>query len=437
MADTIWLKTGYDLEEADELRGISSAIAGVRGQVAPDIDRALAAFDEAMENAPPPEAELAAETFARTLRSLWLISAGREAASVYRSPTAGETERIARRHDGFGYERDLQPESLEQRCASFFPAPPEGWRQDHILFSSGQAAMTSALLVLGRRLAPGGEQVRLMHRGAYFETRQLIANLRFLTEATFAQTADIVVHEPVSCDGHFHRFDTSKLLSASPRAVVFDTTLLGRKDGVAEYLAACRTPGQTVIRVASCLKLLQGGFELANAGVLSVYTREADSTLADDIRIMRTLTGSGLHLVDALSLEAPWVFDAGMTDAYAASIFAHNARLAQAVNKMNLRFQPVAHPSFADCDAPFCAFMLKDASPEACDRLEAEIEHEARERQLNLVKGGSFGFRAHRFEIVKPETGDPPFLRVAMGRRAGWSCDGVIRMMTDIAANRR
>jgi hypothetical protein len=35
---------------------------------------------------------------------------------------------------------------------------------------------------------------------------------------------------------------------------------------------------------------------------------------------------------------------------------------------------------------------------------------------------------------VKPATDDPPFLRIAMGRRAGWSCDGVISLMRDIAS---
>lgn len=88
------------------------------------------------------------------------------------------------------------------------------------------------------------------------------------------------------------------------------------------------------MRVASCLKLLQGGFELAIVGVLSVHTSHASvGGLGDKLRRMRTLTGSGLHLVDAIALEAPWVFDPNHADAYASAIFDHNARLAYAVRQ--------------------------------------------------------------------------------------------------------
>jgi hypothetical protein len=87
----------------------------------------------------------------------------------------------------------------------------------------------------------------------------------------------------------------------------------------------------------------------------------------------------------------------------------------------------------AGAAAPYCAFQLKQAAPEAYDALEQEIIAEASRRRLLLHPGGSFGFRGHRFEIVKPETGEPPFLRVALGRRSGWSCEGVVAMMAEIA----
>ncbi len=96
--------------------------------------------------------------------------------------------------------------------------------------------MTTALLGLGQHLARPA--LRLTHRGAGFETKALIKLMPFIREATFAQTADIVLDEPVCCDGQFHQIDTRKLLSATPRAVVFDTTLQGRDDGIDRYLAA-------------------------------------------------------------------------------------------------------------------------------------------------------------------------------------------------------
>lgn len=435
MADTTTLHTGFDTAEANELRRYAEALSQHSPGLAARLAQLRSEFDIASANAAPDEAERAAETFARSIRAAWLDLAAHEASSVYRSPTAGEVRRMARHHDSFGYERDLQPEILEQRCATFFPPPPKGWRQQHVLFSSGQSAMTATLLAVIRRLAPAGAPLRLHHRGAYFETRQLVAALPMLKEATFPQTADVVIDEPVSCDGQFHRFDTAKLASASPRAVIFDTTLLGRDDGVDAYLESRPIgDGQIVLRVASCLKLLQGGFELANAGIVSIYTAHGNDDFTDQLRRVRTLTGGGIHLVDAFALEAPWVFAPADADAYASAIFDHNARLAKAVDTANRRFQPLTHPSFAGSDAPFCSFVLKDASDQAYAGLETEIEGEARRRRLNIAKGGSFGFRAHRFEIVKSETGDPPFLRIAMGRRNGWSCDGLIAMMAEIAA---
>lgn len=435
MADTSRLEARFDTDEAHELRRYVAALGEQKPELAEELAGHRAAFDAAVAGSGPDDAEQAAEAFARAIRAAWLNTAGREASSVYRSPTAGETRRIARAHDGFGYERDLRPESLEERCTTFFPPPPSGWRQDHVLFSSGQSAMTATLLALTKQMAGSGDRLRLAHRGTYFETQQLVQQLPAFREATFAQTADIVINEPVACDGHFHRFDTEKLLSASPRVAIFDTTLIGRNDGIDSYLDNRPVgDGQLVLRVASCLKLMQGGLELANAGVVSVYTTGAEADFAEQLRTMRTLTGSGIHLVDAIALEAPWVFNAEDVDTYTSAVFAHNARLAQVVEENNKRFQPVTHPSLWGEHAPFCAFTLKEPSPEAYDALEAEIEREARRRNLNFVKGGSFGFRAHRFEVVRPETDDAPFLRIAMGRRNGWSCDGIIAMMSELAA---
>lgn len=424
----------HDLAEARELRDLAHQLVAANEFIEDDIDFLTRVFDANLTNARHPiEAEQAVEAFARGLRRLWLETAAHEAASVFRSPTETETKKIARHHDAFGYERDLQPETLERRCKDFYPAPPPGWRQDHLIFSSGQAAMTSALIALGQRLAPGGV-LRLTHRGAYFETRSLIRTLPFLHDATFMQTADVIIDEPLCCDGQFHQIDTSKLLAASPRAVVFDTTLMGRDDGVDRYLAALEPEkDQIVLRVSSCLKLLQGGLELANAGILSVYTRE-ESELPTELRRIRTLIGAGIHLVDAIALEAPWFLDAKQTDRFTGAIFDNNARLVRAVAETNERFAPILHPALTGGAAPYCTFQLAEPSPQAYDALEQEIAAGVKSRNILIAHGGSFGFRGHRYEIVKPETGEPSFLRIAMGRRDGWSCEGLIQMMSEIAA---
>jgi len=83
--------------------------------------------------------------------------------------------------------------------------------------------------------------------------------------------------------------------------------------------------------------------------------------------------------------------------------------------------------------APYSAYRLKDHNVASYDVLEQHLTREAERRDLQFELGGSFGFRGHRFEVVRPETGEEPFLRVALGCRAGWSCDEIVALMTEVA----
>jgi hypothetical protein len=55
-------------------------------------------------------------------------------------------------------------------------------------------------------------------------------------------------------------------------------------------------------------------------------------------------------------------------------------------------------------------------------------------RGIVATKGGSFGFRGIRYELVepKPEDGDP-FLRVALGYRGGSSCNAMTELLAELA----
>ena len=131
MADSTRLETDrYGLAEADELRALARQLVEHNEFVEDDIDFHTRVFDAALVAASHPvEAEQAAETFARSLRRIWLEAAAHEAASVFRSPTKRETQRIGLAHDAFGYERDLQPETLEAAVPASFPRhPPAGAR---------------------------------------------------------------------------------------------------------------------------------------------------------------------------------------------------------------------------------------------------------------------------------------------------------------------
>jgi hypothetical protein len=193
----------------------------------------------------------------------------------------------------------------------------------------------------------------------------------------------------------------------------------------------------------SGLKLHQGGLELASVGILSVFTPQdaliPAKELGNRVRKIRTLLGLGLSFADVAVLEAPWFLDREYTRLYQQAVFENNARLARHVSATNQLFRGAFHPSLLNgqqgCrDGPYCVFRLKSGDPQAYDLLEEWIRCAVRARGILFEWGGSFGFRGHRFEVVRPGDGAEPFLRVALGRRPGWSCDQIMTLIGELAA---
>jgi hypothetical protein len=420
--------------EADALVGLARSLALSRPGLEAMVRGVDALVAEALERDSPLEAERGFEQAARRLRADWLKSAAAETARVLRSPTEHEIERLARsRHDAYGYERDFQPESLEARCQAFFGPPPSGWAAAHVMFSSGQAALATVLLHLAESCRG---KLRVAHVGSYFETRELVA--RACAPARDMAEADCVIVEPVACDGRFTTHDPAALARrlAAGQTLIVDETLSAPMTRSPAILGEASASGAAILRMMSGLKLLQQGLELANIGIVSVFARDADlaASLADGLKRCRTLTGAGLRFVDALALEAPFFLDRGATRAYADRVFAHNAALARAVTAGNRVFKPLGGADVAGAAAPYCAFELAAGnSVEALEALAGRIEREAGTRGLLIERGGSFGFRGHRYEVIEPETGEPPFLRVALGARDDRSCAGVIELMAELA----
>jgi hypothetical protein len=116
-------------------------------------------------------------------------------------------------------------------------------------------------------------------------------------------------------------------------------------------------------------------------------------------------------------------------------VFAHNAALARAVSARNRIFKTLGDADALSAAAPYCAFELAAGnSAEGLHALADRIAGEATARGLLFERGGSFGFRGHRYEVIEPETGEPPFLRVALGARDDHSCRGIIELMAELAA---
>jgi hypothetical protein len=423
-----------EASEIEELCARLGAHATWLGEDLKKVRRDLAAGFRTVDH--PLETELACERAARALRAVWLQGVAAETAKVFRSPTEIETRRLADAHDVYGYERDFQPIELERRCGAYFPSPPEPWRGDHILYSSGQAALTGALATLADPHSNG-----IAHLGCYFETRCLIERC-FGGLHRDPGAAAIVVLEPIACNGAFTKIDLETLIkifhrSNGPQILIVDTTLLGYADPLSALCGALPREA-LVLRLASGLKLMQAGLELANVGILSIYAvdKERLAALGADLRRARTLTGAGLRFSDALALEAPWFLDSAYARRYEQAVFAHNGALARAVAQNNKLFEPITHPSFGEAPrgGPYCVFRLEGGAPFDLHGLAGMLIDEARVRKLLFERGGSFGFRGSRFDIIEPEGGEAPFLRIAMGRRGGWSCEGVIQLVGEIAA---
>jgi hypothetical protein len=356
----------------------------------------------------------------------------------------------------FGYERSIEPEALEARLQSYAPAPA-GWRADHLLFSSGQAAMTSLLLALAPRGANPANPPRIRHLGGYFETEELLAMMSSHGMARELPKngddhADVLILEPVyfDRDAQVHRLDLTAALKrhcataeGCPSLVIVDSTLVGPcfdLDPLLPQQLTCSEAGHLLVRMSSGLKLDQAGLELANVGLVSLYRRAEQEFTADPaekLKKARTLTGAGLGFDAFGALQAPWFLDRDHARDYAEAVFENNAELAQRLSEIDGLFSQISHPSLgadSGAAAPFVLIQLEDDAPENYRKLEQLIAREAKARDLRFDKGGSFGFRGHRYEAILPQAGEiTPFLRVALGARKGWSKDGIIALLCEIA----
>ncbi|WP_422001872.1 hypothetical protein [Reyranella sp.] len=378
------------------------------------------------------------EEAAFDLRRAWLTLAHRPADRSLKTPRQGDVAHVpAGPGIAFGYERDLDASVLEARGPGYAPTPA-GWSGETVLFRSGQASLAAILQFAASRWGHR-RALTVAHAGAYFETAALLQawpSRLMRRAAEDAADTDIVIAEPVSCDGGF---GLCRRLPRARRLLVLDLTLSGPAHDPTPYLPAV-AEGGIVIAYRSGLKLDQAGLELANVGIVRVAARArtgAAGEAADSLRTLRGLMGSGLTLDEVAALSAPWFMDRAYAVRYAGSVFAANRRLAAAIGAQSRVFAADSHPSLLDrpANAPFCALRLREDGPASrYRRLEAILKRECARRGLLATPGGSFGFRGHRFEAIEPELG-PPFLRLAMGWREGHSRSGLTELVAEMAAH--
>jgi len=423
---------------------------------------AVSALEQAALEPAQFEAEL--DRMAWALRRICLGLAHASSDHALRSPRERDhTATPDGEEINFGYERSIAPETLEARLQSYAPAPA-GWQADHLLFSSGQAAMNCLLLALSPRGANPANPPRIRHLGGYFETEELLALMNshgMIRELPMDgdDHADVLILEPVYFDraAQVHRLDMTAALKrhcataeGCPSLVIVDSTLVGPcfdLDPLLPQQLTCSEAGHLLVRMSSGLKLDQAGLELANVGLVSLY-RRADQVFAIDpaekLRKARVLTGGGLSFDSLGALQAPWFLDREHARQHAEAVFENNALLAQRLSESMAEsgglFSQVSHPILGEdggAVAPYVLIQLEDDAPENYSKLEQLIAREAKARNLRFDKGGSFGFRGHRYEAILPQAGEiTPFLRVAMGARKGWSKDGIVDLLCEIARSK-
>lgn len=381
------------------------------------------------------------------LRREWLKKAHRPGDTTLKSPCDGDVPHLPGGGSiPFGYERELGADLLEERRPLCYPVP-QGWQSVRVLCRSGQAALSCLLHLVARpdasKDAPPTRPLKLLHAGRYFETSSLLEwwpRQVFEFGTQNAPAVDILVGEPVHCDGRFGVCDPASLPRVR-RALLLDTTLTGPVLDLPAWLA--RMDGSFAAVFRSGLKLDQAGLELANVGIVQLFVREGSAVgaadLAEQFKQIRALTGSGLTLDEMAALSAPWFLDSSYLNQYTARVFANNAALAQAIGTNAVLFDDRCHPSLISPEAvaPFCAIRLRDGDATAHARLLSRVEAEVERRKLKIDKGGSFGFRGDRYELIEPDPrAGTTFLRVALGYRGGANRDGIIDLFHELSALR-
>jgi hypothetical protein len=380
------------------------------------------------------------EAGALALRRAWIERAHKPADTTLKSPCAGATVPMPSGDTvHFGYERDLDASMLEERGVLDHPTP-DGWTSSRVLCRSGQSTLSCLLHLVTSTGAPAAP-LTLHHAGRYFESKALVdmwPRHVFRHVPAAAEEVDVLLGEPVFCDGRFGVSDP-RALPRARRALLLDTTLVGTAVHLSPWFD--RFDGPLVAIFRSGLKLDQAGLELANVGIAQLFVRDGTTlAAAADLRRIRGLTGSGLTLDELAALSAPWFLDSAYLQDYTAAIFAHNAALGSAIGRDSAVFEERSHPSLisAGAEAPFCAVRLRGGDGAAHRRLLEIVDAEAVRRGLRATHGGSFGFRGHRYECIEPDHEDGvPFLRVALGFRGGRTLEGLIALFRELASRRR
>lgn len=403
------------------------------------------------------------------LREYWINEASKTTYYIYKSPKLGNLIKLKSGTVlNYSYERNIQCDFLERKCKEFREIKTN-WNQDHVLFSSGMAALTTLIncyrSMLKNRI---NENIRIIIFGDYYETRTFFEFFRNKEiSIIYAKDEDELIYEiekdfdilfiePVkyNWDLEVLQMDIlfksiTSLYEKKYRMIIFDSTLVSQNipiDSILNNLVD--TEFLLIIDFCSLLKLNQEGFELSNAGLLSIYTSNNyyndginAVAIASYIRKIRTILGTGLCLREIALLDNFFSFNKKRVKLYSDQVFLNNAMLANALEKGKL-FNKISHPSIGLMNnlnwakSPFVVLRLyeKDDNYYNYGMLLSIVKFEAEKRNLELYMGSSFGFRHCRFEVIIPDLKlRRGIFKIAMGQLNGINRDRIIELFIELS----
>lgn len=408
------------------------------------------------------ELEAVIQQLTMKLRLLFMLRGQHYSNPHMKSPSSIQPKAYlpSQKRISYSYERNIQADELELRAGDFRERHEE-WTSDHVMFSSGMAALSTFLQSLFAMTKPTSENpLRIRVWGDYFETRVLtdlyrrdsvsITNYCNKEQGDKVDMANVYLIEPVRYNWELEVFDFSELIESllghqpsTLTILLLDTTLSGSSTPIYPLLDQLKTiPNIAVVQVHSCLKLDQQGLELSNAGLLSFYTCTNSpipkaSEFCTYIRKVRTILGAGLSFEEMCLLDTPFFLNRDFFKDYCEKVYKNNEDLASINIGEGSIFRKIAFPSSSSHlqgKAPFVVFHLSEDCLDNYGLILGVLEHEANRRNLSFEMGSSFGFRNHRFEVIIPNVSEGKgLLKVAMGYREGPSKQGIISLFRELA----
>lgn len=358
------------------------------------------------------------------------------------------------------YERSVESRELEQRLGA--PRVPVGWSQETVTFSSGMASLTQALATARYMLRSERSQPFMAAWSSYFETDALLrleyGDREYVKLDTIENAArelvgrrpDILLVEPVRYNWVLDVLDFTalvRLLTDSrtrPSMLIVDKTLTPTwsTSRLLTALSSIVEP-PLVLEVRSGLKLDQQGLEVANLGVVEVFSRDnspADAAqVAEVMRLVRATSGTALTRAALASLDAPFLLEESWRSRHGGSVLMQNAWMADRVAGLEGGIiEEVVHPSLGGVPgghAPFVVMRLGTDNLRDHGFFLAALRQMLGARAASVEHGSSFGFRGTRYETIIPRLADAVGLfKIAVGSRGGPSLAALLEVLKQLAS---